>query len=277
MRNMLIALLAALLSLPTLAAAANSPALEAQTIIQRSVEANQRDWKAAPRYDFTERDRAADGSTRTYREVMILGSPYERLLEINGEPISSEQQAAEVRKLEHAIAARSKESPEQREKRLADYEKSRKRNHLLMEQLAVAFHFRLTGEQMLDGHWVYVLQATPRPDYQPPNIEAEVLTGMEGKLWIDEDTFQWVKVQARVIRPVSIAGFLARVLPGTQFLLEKKPVTEGIWLPCHFAMRSSARVLFFFSRHSQADETYFDYEPSKKEEALLLLMHRGRR
>jgi len=30
---------------------------------------------------------------------------------------------------------------------------------------------------------------------------------MEGKLWIDEKTFQWVKVEATVIRPVSIEGF----------------------------------------------------------------------
>lgn len=53
-----------------------------------------------------------------------------------------------------------------------------------------------------------------------------MLRGMEGELWIDEATFQWVKVQARVIRPVSIEGFLARVEPGTRFELEKMPVAD---------------------------------------------------
>jgi hypothetical protein len=82
---------------------------------------------------------------------------------------------------------------------------------------------------------------------------------MEGKLWIDEKTFQWVKVEARVIRPVSIGGFLAQVEPGTRFELEKMPVAEGIWLPKHFAMKSQAKVLFFFTRKSQADETYYGH------------------
>jgi hypothetical protein len=43
---------------------------------------------------------------------------------------------------------------------------------------------------------------------------------MEGTLWIDKKTFQWVKVEATVIRPVSIAGFLAQVQTGRRFELE---------------------------------------------------------
>jgi hypothetical protein len=83
---------------------------------------------------------------------------------------------------------------------------------------------------------------------------------MEGKLWIDKKTYQWVKVEATVIHPVSIAGFLAQVEPGTRFELEKMPVTDSLWLPKHFAMKSQARVLFFFTRKSQADETYYGYQ-----------------
>ena len=240
---------------------------DVSTIIERSVEANQRDWRAAPRFDYDEQDRAADGRTRTYEEMMILGSPYERLIAVSGEPISSELQAAESAKLEEAIAERSTESPAERAQRIGKYVRDRDRDHLLMEQLTVAFNFKLVGEQTLGGHQVYFLKATPRPEYQPPNVEAEVLTGMEGRLWIDETTFQWVKVEARVIHPVSIGGFLARVEPGTRFLLEKAPVTDTVWLPSHFSMESRARVLFFFSKHKQADETYFNYQTRSPEPA----------
>ena len=82
---------------------------------------------------------------------------------------------------------------------------------------------------------------------------------MEGSSTIDKKTIQWVKVEATVIRPVSIAGFLAQVQPGTRFELEKMPVTDSIWLPEHFAMKSQARVLFLFTRKSQDDESYFGY------------------
>ncbi|MFZ0318272.1 MAG: hypothetical protein WAL56_04025, partial [Candidatus Sulfotelmatobacter sp.] len=232
---------------------------DADTIIQRSVAANERDWKAAHDYDYVERDRQKGGGTKTSEELMILGSPYERLVTVNGKPLSPEQQAREQQELETILVERRKESRQQRSERIAKYEKERESDHLLMEQLTKALDFKLVGEQKLGPYEVYVLKATPRPGYEPPNNEAKVLTGMEGRLWIDEKTFQWVKVEATVIRPVSIEGFLAEVEPGTHFELEKAPVTDSIWLPKHFAMKSQAKVLFIFTRKSQADETYSGY------------------
>ena len=232
---------------------------DVNTIIQRSVAANEADWKAAHEYDYVERDQQKGGGTKTSEELMILGSPYERLVTVNGKPLSPEQQAREQQELETTLVERRQESRQQRGERIAKYEKERESDHLLMEQLTKALDFKLVGEQKMGSYEVYVLKATPRPGYEPPNYEAKVLTGMEGKLWIDEKTFQWVKVEATVIRPVSIEGFLAEVEPGTHFELEKAPVTDSIWLPRHFAMKSQAKVLFFFTRKSQADELYYGY------------------
>jgi len=43
------------------------------------VEANERDWQAAPKYNYFERDQIGAG-TKTYQVLMILGSPYHRLV-----------------------------------------------------------------------------------------------------------------------------------------------------------------------------------------------------
>jgi hypothetical protein len=241
--------------------------IDAHTIIERSVQANTQDWNAAPSYDYFERDREPGGGTKTYEVMMILGSPYQRLIAVNGEALSQREQEQEHQKLESTLIQRSNESGSERAERIAKYEKDRKRDHLLMDQLTKAMNFVLVREQELNGRQVYVLKATPRSDYQPPTMEAEVLRGMEGELWIDESTFQWAKVQARVIRPVSIEGFLARVEPGTRFELERMPVADDIWLPSHFSMKSRARVLFLFSRKSQEDETYYDYHKATPEGA----------
>lgn len=232
---------------------------DAQTIIQRSVEANAKDWEAAPSYDYFERDQQPGGGTKTYEEIMILGSRYERLVAVNGKPLSADRQAEEQQKLQAVITQRQNESARERAERVAQFEKGRRRNRLFMEQLTKAFNFSFLGEQELDGHDVYVLKATPSSDYQPPNMEAEALLGMAGKLWIDKQAFQWVRVEAWVIRPVSIEGFLAQVEPGTRFELEKSPVEDDIWLPRHFAMKSRARIFFFFPHKTQADETYYGY------------------
>jgi hypothetical protein len=231
---------------------------DAQAIIQRSAQANQTDWRAAPDYECYEKQKNQDG-TKTYKDLMILGSPYQKLVAVNGKPLSRQQQQQEQSKLQAAIAARKQESSQARAQRIAKYDQDRDRNHLLMQQMVKAFNFKLLGEQTLNSHKVYVLKATPRPAYNPPNNHAKVLTGMEGKLWIDEQTFQWVKVEAKVLHPVSIEGFLARVEPGTRFELEKMPVGNGIWLPKHFSEKAKARVFFFFTHNSQEDDTYYGY------------------
>ena len=48
------------------------------------------------------------GGTKTYEERMIFGSPYERLVAVNGKPLSPEQQTEEQQKLEAAVV----ETPE---------------------------------------------------------------------------------------------------------------------------------------------------------------------
>ena len=235
-----------------------APPPEAGDIIQRSVAANRADWNAAPQYSYSETDRQGN-TTRTYEVTMILGSPYHRLVARNDEPLSSAEQAKEEQSMEGETARRRAESGAARASRIAEYEKQRKRDQLLMGQLAEAFDFKWAGRQTLDGYDTYVLKATPKRGYRPPGMEAEVLTGMRGTLWIDAASFQWVRVEAQVVRPVFIAGFLARVEPGTSFELEKAPVADGIWLPKHFVMKSRAKILFLVSRREEADETYFDY------------------
>jgi hypothetical protein len=241
---------------------------DVQTIIARSVQANDRDWQHAPEYTYFETDRGEDGKTVTYEVMMILGSPYQRQVAFHGEPLSPEQQQEEQRKLEQVIAARGKESPRQRAQRVARYEKERKRDHLMMDQLTKAFDFTLEGTQKLGPYEVYHLKARPRPGYQPPNAQTKVLLGMEGQLWVDTKNYQWVKVEATVIHPVSIDGFLARVEPGTRFELENTPIAEGLWLPRHFEMKADAKVLMLFNHHEQQDQKFFDYRKAEPNQAV---------
>ncbi len=232
--------------------------LDVQTIIERSVAANKRDWKEAPSFSYSERDRGASG-IRTYEVSMILGSPYRRLAAINDEPLPLPNQRKQQNREKQALERRRAESGTARAKRIAEYEKERTRDQLLMGQLTVAFNFKLVGEEKIGSFDTYVLEATPKAGYRPPNMQTQVLTGMEGKLWIDKASFQWVKVEAQVVHPVSIAGFMARVETGTRFELEKQPVAEGIWLPSHFSMQSRATILHVVKRSGHEDETYSNY------------------
>lgn len=230
-----------------------------QRIIEKSVQANEANFNAAPNFNYKERDRTGKGS-KTSQVTMIEGTPYYRLIAINGEPLSPEQSAAEQKKQEQVAAKRRAESAEERQQRIAKYEKDRKRNNEMTGQLTKAFEFTLAGEHKLRGFNVWVLKATPLPSYKPPNMETQVLPGMQGELWVDQKSYNWVRVTAQVIHPVSIEGFLAQVEPGTRFELENAPVGGGIWQAIHFSMKSQAKVLYMINHASQDDETYFDYQ-----------------
>jgi len=231
-----------------------------KTIIDRSVAANDKDFEAAPEFNYKEKDHEGK-TTKTFQVTMIDGSPYERLL-AGGKPLSKAQAADELKKEEKAAAERHAQTPEQRNKRIAEYAKQRKRDHMMMSQLSQGFDFKIVGTRRAGKRTVWVLMATPKPGYQPPNMDSQVLRGMQGEMWIDQDTYEWVKVTAEVIRPVSIEGFLAEVEPGTRFEIEKTPVGPGIWQISHFSMQSHAKVLHMIGKASAEEDWYYDFKPA---------------
>jgi hypothetical protein len=235
---------------------------DADKIIERSVEVLKRDWAAQPRFDCSERDKDKDG-IRTYEDIMLDGSQYQKLIALNDKPLDAHQQSEQRQKFQEAAANRRSESKSQKRRRIAKYEADRKRQGELIMELTKAFTFTVASTDKLDGRDVYLLNAEPRKGYRPPNFETRVLTGMRGKLWIERNSFHWVKVEVEVVHPVHIGGFIARVAPGTRFELEKIPVSSDIWLPSHFAVKSRSKVMFFFNRETDEDDTYFNYHPSQ--------------
>ena len=248
-----------------------------QQIVRRSVENINVDWSAAPGFNFQERDvitKAGSGSSKTYAVLMIDGSPYKRLTAMEGRPLPAVKAAAEGQKLQQEIARRRNEPPRARQKRIAGYQRERKQDNALMREMVEAFDFKLAGEEMVGGRRCFVVDATPRPGYVPRSRDTRVLKGMRGKMWIDEQQYQWVKVHAEVFRPVAFGLFIAHVEPGTAFTLEQRPVEGNLWLPSHFAMSVNAQILILSRRYTD-DETYSDYRPAGTAEAQLKPDARG--
>ena len=190
---------------------------------------------------------------------MIEGSPYKRLIAVNDEPVPSVLQAEEVSKLQREIYKRQYETKEERDQRIDKYSKERDQDHAMLKEMASALDYAVVGTEDMNGHEVWVLEATSKPSYKPKNREAKILTGMIGKLWVDKASYQWVKVEAQVVKPVSFLGFIAKVGPGTSFVLEQELVSVNLWLPKLFSMKVKATILGFLHRNHGKDETYSDY------------------
>src|SRR6202023_2957004 len=115
------------------------------------------DWTAAPGFDNSERDRTKDGD-KTHAVTMLDGSPYERLIAVNGHDLSATKQQDEQNKYQAALAERQNESPAKLSERIANYQADRKRDPTMLEQKTSAFDFHLVGKRMLSGHKVYVIK-----------------------------------------------------------------------------------------------------------------------
>ncbi len=228
----------------------------------------ERDWKRAPEYSFLERDvvtkRRSPPIIKTCQVLMIDGSQYNRLVALGDRALSPAEQEEEEAKLRAEILRRGQESERERSKRIAKYLKERTQNHAMLTEMVDAFNFQIAGEENIEGHDCWVLDASPKPRYQPKNRETKVLANMQGRLWVDKIQYQWVKVEAEVMRPVSFFGILAKVGPGTRFFLEQAPVAGNLWLPTHFSVKVNASALGFINENSSSDETYREYKPMPK-------------
>jgi len=232
-----------------------------EDIVQRSVQNANADWAAAPQYAFTERDvvtQRGKQTTKSYQVTMLEGSPYNKLIAINDQPLPPAQAAAESQKYQQEMDRRRKETASQRKARVMKYQAERRQDHALMSEMMKAFDFTLRGQETVNGRRCFVLAAAPRASYQPSSRDTGVLKGMRGEMWIDAEQYQWVKVHAEVFRPVAFGLFIAHVQPGTEFTLEQAPVQNNIWLPSHLSTRVKATVLVF-SKRSMDDETYTGY------------------
>lgn len=239
--------------------------IDPQDIIRKSLTVMREDWRQAPSYSHLERQvesrRGSTAKIKTFEVLMIEGSPYRRLVAIEDMPLPLGLKFDEDRKMQHEIDKRLGESRRERDRRIAKYVRDRDRGPDMLAEMLNAFDFRLSGEERINGHPCWILDATPKAGYVPKNREAKVLTGMNGRLWIEKSNNQWVKAQAEVIHPVSFFGFLAKVGPGTKFVLEQAPVTSTLWFPKRFNIQVNASALGFLNEDFTNDETYHEYRP----------------
>ena len=192
---------------------------------------------------------------------MISGSDYYMPIAIEDTPLPTDQQKRELEKLASEVARRNRETPSEALERSEQYRKTREQNGILIEEFTKAFDFTFAGEEATNGHACYVLDARPLAGYRPPNRTAKILTGMQGRLWIDKASFHWVKAEAQALKPVSVFGFFAKVLPGTKMELEMIPVTDSTWLVSRFAV--DLRLSIFWRKSTKTTaSTFSDYRPA---------------
>jgi hypothetical protein len=197
---------------------------------------------------------------RTSEVLMIYGEQVERLIAKDDKPLSAKDADKEEKKIQKIIDKRQHESEKDRQKRLEKEEKEREDGRKFVSEVADAYNFHFLGTETLEGRKTYVIDAEPRPGFQPKMKYANILPKFRFRAWIDKDDLQWSKVDALCIDTVSFGLFLARIHKGTRVVLEQTRVNDEVWLPRHLDVKVDARVALLKNFNLDMDTTYRDYK-----------------
>jgi len=220
-------------------------------------------------YTYTEREEEhkVDGAGQvrstesTTHDVMVLyGEQVERLVRKNDQPLSEKEANKEDERIQKIMEKRKNETEDERKKRLEREAKDREEEREFVREVSDAFTFHLAGVESIDGRDTYVIDADPRPGFQPHHKEAKYFSKVRGRIWIDKAESQWVKVDVEAMDTLSWGLFLARVHRGTHILVEQTRVNDEVWLPKHVWLKLDAKVALLKNYNLTADIIYTDYK-----------------
>lgn len=166
-----------------------------------------------------------------------------RLIMKDGKPLTAEQDKAERDRLNDMIA-----SPAAYNKHVKNGESEKKMADMLVPLMPDAMINTYTPGQPQSGRnggtLEIVLDYKPNPKWVPPNTEAQALTGLEGRVWIDAKTRYVVRMEGTIFRSVNFGwGMLAHIYPGGKVEMNQTNVGDNRWIFTDFSMQLTVRAL----------------------------------
>jgi hypothetical protein len=136
-----------------------------------------------------------------------------RVISKAGQPLTPEQDQAERSRLQDLI-----DNPSEFYGHHRHDQADKNRAAMLVKLLPQAMLYTYAADQTPASNSTapqVVIDYKPNPAFKPPNIEAEALQGLSGRIWIDMSSLHMVRMHADVTSNVSFGwGLLARIYKG---------------------------------------------------------------
>jgi hypothetical protein len=266
-------------------ATATSPATslsedQIRQVIRESADKDMENDKKLRNYTYVERqevrrlDRKGNLKSteiKTYDVMEVYGEQVQKLISKDDKPLSAKDAKKEDDKIQKLIDKRNNESEADRAKRLQKHEKEREDNRKFVREVANAYNFRFLGMESLDGRENYVIDADPRPGYEPHLKEGKILPKFRFRAWIDKDETQWRKVDVQCIDTISFGLFLFRMHKGSRVTIEQTRVNDEVWLQRHIVLDVDFRLALLKNFDIAVDITDRDYKKFRSETTIIPL------
>jgi len=202
--------------------------------------------------------RKVDKHSDTIKEIVeTKDGNVARLIAIDGKPLSTEADQAELHRLNYLSG-----HPKLQEHRRKREQEESDRVNRLMRLLPEAFLYRYEGMMPCKTGQCYRLGFTPNPQFDPPSEEAKIFRGMAGEVWIDPTEERMVKLDAYLIEEVDFGwGMIGRLRKGGTILLEQTHVSDHQWELTHMQLSLTGRALLIKSLNIQITEDESEFSP----------------
>jgi hypothetical protein len=233
---------------------------------QRLVANQHKDDDALPQYERIERHTDLTGGPnprtiedRTYRVVPTGTGTLKILLKNNGMPTDPVQYRRELQSWEDVLELMLR--PDDSRAKTA-YEKFDKRNRQraeLVDSMVDVFAAKWLRRETINGHLCDLFELTPKPDFHPHTILQDALSHISANIWVDRESDELVRGEARITHDISFGGgILGKLYRGGVFSMEQNEVAPGIWEPSRYQYDFGGRkFLFSFDEHQVVEANHY--------------------
>jgi len=242
----------ALLALRLLPLPADAPLPEGNRLVQGLL-AKQRireDTLNDYAYDILElreeidgRGRVVERKSRRYEVFHVKGRPVRRLTEEDGRALSLEKQAKENGRVDKLVLAI-----------LAD-RVATERPGVRLSAILERYDFRTVTRESVAGRPALVLEFAPLPGTRRLDGD-NVLRKLEGRLWVDEEESELVRIHLRNTSGIRFALGLGASVSGLSVQMEFRKVDGTLWFPHRVEFDVEGRKLLLKGFHRRATATY---------------------
>ena len=178
--------------------------------------------------------------TSTKEMIETRDGTIARLILIGDKPLSAEEEAREQARLDGLLA-----DPGKQHHRKQSQDDDASRAMKVLRALPSAFIYQYAGPGSTPAGAVDRFTFTPNPRFEAPDLETEVLTQLNGEVWIDPFHGRVVHLEGHLQNDVDFGwGILGRLYKGGWITIDQADVGDGQWRIVRFQMAMNGRVLF---------------------------------
>jgi hypothetical protein len=207
-----------------------------------------------------------DGKVELFASCQTKGAEINRLLAVDGKPLTAQQSAAEEKRIEKLLNDR-----DLLKKRHQQQDDDAKQAATILKILPDAFVFE-QGKN--DGERI-TLRFSPNPNFHPSGFAAQVLYHLRGTLKLDLRQKRLVEISGQLESEVKfLGGVLGHLDKGGTFFVKQQEITPGCWEMTTMDVRMDGKALLFKTiavRSKEIDTDFHRVSPATSIQEIAML------